>query len=103
MIISQWDNMPNFLNQVGIVVTIMIVMAMLIGYYSAKLTGLSQQQVKTLSIEVGMQNGGMALIVTQGVLNNPTMSIVPVIYGLLMLIPVLIFVKISRHEASLPI
>ncbi len=103
MIISQWGNMPNFLNQVGIIVTIMIVMAMLIGYYSAKLTGLSQQQVKTLSIEVGMQNGGMALIVTQGVLNNPTMSIVPVIYGLLMLIPVLIFVKISRHETSLSI
>lgn len=100
MIISQWDNMPTFLSQVGIIVTIMIVMAMLIGYYSAKLTGLTPQQVKTLSIEVGMQNGGMALIVTQGVLNNPTMSIVPVIYGLLMLIPVLIFVKISRHEAS---
>ena len=78
-------------------------MAMLIGYYIAKLTGLSSKQVKTLSIEVGMQNGGMALIVTQGVLNNPTMSIVPVIYGLIMLIPVLIFVKISRHEASQPV
>ena len=103
MVISQWDNMPDFLSQVGIIVTIMIIMAMLLGYFIAKLTRLTPQQVKTLSIEVGMQNGGMALIVTQGVLNNPTMSIVPVIYGLIMLIPVLIFVKISRHEAPLSV
>ena len=100
MIISQWDKMPEFLNQVGIIVMIMIILAMLIGYYIARLTGLNSQQVKTLSIEVGMQNGGMALIVTQGVLQNPTMSIVPVIYGLLMLIPVIIFVKVSRRETA---
>jgi len=100
MIISQWDKMPEFLNQVGIIVTIMIILAMLIGYYIARLTRLGSQQAKTLSIEVGMQNGGMALIVTQGVLNNPTMSIVPVIYGLLMLIPVIIFVTISRRETA---
>lgn len=98
MIISQWDKMPVFLNQVGIIITIMIILAMFIGYYIARLTGLGSQQVKTLSIEIGMQNGGMALIVTQGVLQNPTMSIVPVIYGLIMLIPVILFVLTSRRE-----
>lgn len=100
IIISQWDKMPEFLNQVGVIVTLMIILAMLLGYYIAKLTHLGSQQVKTLSIEIGMQNGGMALIVTQGVLNNPTMSIVPVIYGLLMLIPIIIFVRISRRETT---
>jgi len=100
MIISQWDKMPEFLNQVGIIVTIMIILAMFSGYYIARLTRLGTQQVKTLSIEVGMQNGGMALIVTQGVLQNPTMSIVPVIYGLIMLIPVILFVLASRRETS---
>jgi len=60
------------------------------------LAGLSRQQQKTIGIEVGMQNGGMALIVTQSVLQNTTMSIVPVIYGLLMLIPVLLIVLVSR-------
>ncbi|KAG1654020.1 putative sodium-dependent transporter YocS [Nymphon striatum] len=92
IIIQQWDKMPDFLNQVGTITSLMIVIAMLLGYYIAKLSGLRNREVKTLSIEVGMQNGGMALLVTQGVLQNPTMSIVPVIYGLIMLIPVILFV-----------
>lgn len=100
IIFQQWDNMPKFLNQVGSITLIMIVLTLSLGYYIAKLSGLGIQQTKTLSIEVGMQNGGIALLVTQGVLHNPTMSIVPVIYGLIMLIPVLIFVGISRHETT---
>ena len=98
IIIQQWNEMPKFLNQVGLITTVMIILAMLLGYFIAKLGGLKSQQVKTLSIEVGMQNGGMALIVTQGVLHNSTMSIVPVTYGLIMLIPIIIFVSISRYR-----
>ena len=100
MIFNLWDKVPEFFAQIGTVTSIMIVLAMTAGYFIAKLSGLSAQQVKTTSIEVGMQNGGMALIVTQGILNNPQMSMVPVIYGLIMLIPVIIFVLISRREST---
>jgi BASS family bile acid:Na+ symporter len=100
ILVQQWDKMPEFLGQVGTITALMIVLAMWLGYLLAKAGGLNRQQVKTISIEVGMQNGGMALIVTQGVLQNPTMSIVPVIYGLLMLIPVIMFVWVSRRETA---
>ena len=100
MIISQWDKMPTFLNQVGVITTVMIILAMFSGYLLAKISGLNAKQVKTTTIEVGMQNGGMALIVTQGVLGNPTMSIVPVIYGLIMLIPISLYIFLVRNEAS---
>lgn len=100
MILSQWDKMPSFLEQVGVITTVMIILAMLSGYVLAKIARLSAKQVKTTTIEVGMQNGGMALIVTQGVLDNPTMSIVPVIYGLIMLVPIGIYILLVRNEAS---
>ena len=64
IITPQWSKMPDFLSQVGTITSLMIVIAMVFGYYIAKLAALISQQVKTLSIEVGMQNGGMALIVT---------------------------------------
>jgi len=99
IIVSQWHKMPEFLDQVGTIVSMMIILAMLSGYYIAKFARLEPRQVKTISIEVGMQNGGMALIVTQGVLQNPEMSIVPVIYGLIMLIPVIVFVFFQRHSS----
>ncbi len=100
MIFKLSNKMPEFLPQVATISSIMIIIALLMGYNIAKLTGLNSQQIKTISIEVGMQNGGMALIVTQGVLNNPSMSMVPIIYGLIMLIPVILFVLISRRETT---
>ncbi len=100
IIVDQWNLLPEFLNQVGLVITVMIILAMLSGYLLSRLSGLSASQVKTTTIEVGMQNGGMALIVTQGVLQNSTMSIVPVIYGLIMLIPVTVYILFNRNETA---
>ena len=98
MIFNLWDQAPEFLGKIATITSIMIILAMTAGYYLAKFAGLNSQQIKTTSIEVGMQNGGMALIVTQGILNNPQMSMVPIIYGLIMLIPVIIFVLINRNH-----
>lgn len=98
IVLMQWQRMPTFLEQAGVVSLAMIVTAMAAGWLLSRLGGLGAPQVRTVTIEVGMQNGGMALVVTQGVLQNPTMSIVPVIYGLLMLIPVILFVLWSRER-----
>ncbi len=99
MIYKLSGKMPKYLPQVATITSVMIILAMLAGFIISKLTRLNPKQIKTNTIEVGMQNGGMALIVTQGVLNNPQMSVVPVIYGLIMLIPVIIYVLISRRQA----
>jgi len=99
MIYKLSGKMPKYLPQVATITSVMIILAMLAGFIISKLTRLTPKQIKTNTIEVGMQNGGMALIVTQGVLNNPQMSVVPVIYGLIMLIPVIIYVLISRRQA----
>ncbi len=98
MIFKLSDKTPTFLPQIATVTGIMILLAMLMGFMTAKLSGLNNKQIKTNTIEVGMQNGGMALIVTQGVLNNQQMSVVPIIYGLIMLIPVIIFVVFTRQS-----
>ena len=98
MTFKLFGEMPKFLPQVATVASIMIILAMLTGFITAKLSGLNQKQIKTNTIEVGMQNGGMALIVTQGILNNSQMSAVPIIYGLIMLIPVIFFVVLSRKN-----
>lgn len=100
MIFKLAGKMPQFLPQIATITSVMIVLAMLAGYLLSRFAKLNAQQVKTNTIEIGMQNGGMALIVTQGVLNNPTMSLVPVIYGLIMLIPVIIFVIINRQQSD---
>ncbi len=96
MVADLWGSMAGFLTVAGTACMTMILLAMTLGWGMARLGRLERRQVKTISIEVGMQHGGMALVVTQGVLSNPTMSIVPVVYGLLMLIPILLLVLSVR-------
>ena len=103
MIFKLSNKMPEFLPQIATISSIMIIIALLMGYSIAKLAGLNLSQIRTISIEIGMQNGGMALIVTQGVLNNPSMSMVTIIYGLIMLIPVMLFVVMSHRETTFSI
>ncbi len=99
MVVDLRSQLPEFFALTGMVCVTMILAAMSLGWVAAKLGRLDLAQTKTISIEVGMQHGGMALVVTQGVLANPTMSIVPVMYGLLMLIPILALVASVRiHE-----
>jgi len=60
------------------------VTTMLIGFLSAKLLRLSLPQSITISIESGIQNGTLALVIVMTLLENSQMSITPAIYSLLM-------------------
>ncbi len=99
IVVDQAAQLADSIANAGTVCMVLVLLAMLAGWSMARLGGLPQRQVKTVSIEVGMQHGGMALVVTQGVLHNPEMSIIPLTYGLLMLIPVLMLVLFARRFA----
>lgn len=91
-IVSQhWTQMPEFLSAVGLPVIVLNSLALLLGYLFARVNGLGVQQQLTIGIEVGVQNGGTALLVTGAILGNSLMSVPPVIYGILMWGPSMLF------------
>lgn len=98
MVFSLQADLPQYLGDIASITLLMIIMAMLTGYLFARFFQLNRQERKTISIEVGMQNGGMALIVTQGILHNEAMSVVPIVYGILMLLPIGLYILMSRYE-----
>ena len=57
---------------------------MLIGYFSARLSQLKLAQRITISIESGIQNGTLGIAICATLLHNPTMTISPAIYSLIM-------------------
>ena len=59
-------------------------LAMLTGFLAGKLFRLPQAQQLCIAIEVGIQNGTLAIAVTAGLLNNPDMAIPAAVYSLLM-------------------
>lgn len=98
IIFQQWAYLPGLLALSGMASLCMILASMGLGLFIARTFQLCQKDARTITIEVGMQNGGMALVVTQNVLQSAELSIVPIIYGLIMLIPVFLYSRYARTQ-----
>ncbi len=91
IVAKHWAQMPEFLAAVGWPVIVLNSLALGLGYLFARMNGLNVPQQLTVGIEVGVQNGGTALLVTGAILGNSVMSVPPVIYGILMWGPSMLF------------
>jgi BASS family bile acid:Na+ symporter len=53
----------------------------LLGYFGARLARLDESSCRTVSIEVGLQNGGMATALAINTLKDPLAALAPAIFG----------------------
>jgi len=86
IIIKNADNMLDFFIQVGSATLILNIIVLYIGYQMAKIANLSRAQTITISFEIGIQNGTLALVVAGTLIGNETMMIPAITYGLLMFV-----------------
>ena len=78
------------------------IITMTLGYLAGKLLLNNKSQSRTITLEVGLQNGTLALLVTSGMLQSSTMSIAPSIYSLFMFITASLFTLIvSKKDKAL--
>jgi BASS family bile acid:Na+ symporter len=65
IVVATVDNIDVFKNYIHYVVLLVLahnLMALSLGYFSSKLMGNNEQDSRTISIETGIQNGGLALV-----------------------------------------
>ena len=65
IVIAVYDNLDIFLNYIHLVAGLVIfhnIGAYFIGFYTAKIFGLEKRDRKTISMETGIQNGGLGLL-----------------------------------------
>ncbi|MBW4643760.1 MAG: bile acid:sodium symporter family protein [Goleter apudmare HA4340-LM2] len=84
LIIREWQRLPGFIVQAGVGVVLLNILSMLAGFYICKLLSLNIPQQICVAIEVGIQNGTLAIAITAGLLNNQDMAIPAAIYSLFM-------------------
>jgi BASS family bile acid:Na+ symporter len=56
----------------------------LIGYWGGRLAGCNEADSRTIAIEVGLQNGGMAANLATTVIKNTSAAVAPALFGPLM-------------------
>ena len=76
--------------------------AMATGLVVARILRLNVKNQYTISIEVGLQNSGLAIVVAVTLLGNHTMALVPVIYGSFTFFSTLLFGWIIKKLAWKP-
>ncbi len=80
------DTLLSSLLQVGGVTLSLNLLTMFLGYAIASLAKLDDKSRKTITVEVGIQNGTLAITIASVLLNSPTMAIPAGIYSLLMFV-----------------
>lgn len=86
LLVKERANVLGFFAQVGWVTLSLVVLTMALGYLIATLGRLDQRSAIAITVEVGIQNGTLAIAIASAptFLNNPTMAIPAAIYSLLM-------------------
>jgi len=80
------DSMAGFFLQTGLASLCLNVFSLVAGFSIAKLTRLVPAQSKSIAIEVGIQNGTLALLVSGTILGSSVMTIPAVTYALIMFV-----------------
>lgn len=83
-ILNDRENFFNFFAQAGPVALSLNLAMLLVGFFSARIFRLNTSQSITISIESGIQNGTLGIAIAATLLHNPTMTISPAIYSLIM-------------------
>ncbi len=85
------EKVLTYLLQAGFAALALNVVTMILGYLVGKWLVDNEQQARTICLEVGLQNGTLALLVTVTILDSATMSIGPSVYSLLMFVTASLF------------
>lgn len=85
-VLKERAHLVEYMQLVGLSAISLNILTMALGYLSGRLFRLNKAQCITISIESGIQNGTLGIIIATTFLNNSTMSITPAIYSLLMFV-----------------
>lgn len=84
IILKEKAHMASYFEQAGVISLCLNVASMSVGYLSAKLFSISKKQAISISIETGIQNGTMAIMIATALLGNTAFAVAPAIYSILM-------------------
>ena len=97
------SEMGSYFAQAGLATLLLNVICMVVGYGAAKLANLNEAQSKAIGIEVGFQNGTLAIVIALTILNSTEMAIAATTYSIVMFITGALFAWVLNRKSKTPI
>ncbi|MFY0989551.1 bile acid:sodium symporter family protein [Halomonas sp. C05BenzN] len=91
LFVSHAGRLPALLSLETLAVMLLCMLGMTLGHRVARRLRLPHDSVRAITVEVGVQNAGVAMMVAFVILQQPAIGLVPLLYGLLMNVPVFLW------------
>ena len=100
LVVKEWNRLPNLMVQAGMGVMLLNILGMAAGFAISKMLNLKVAQQICIAIEVGIQNGTLAIAITAGILKDAEMAIPAAIYSLFMYLTGFAVIFYSKNSVS---
>jgi bile acid:Na+ symporter, BASS family len=94
--VEEWDRIVSFIARAGLVTGILNLVMIFVGYYVAKMFASGVPQRKCISLECGLQNGTLAVVVATQLFDEIVFMVPTAAYALIMFATSIFFVLIVR-------
>ena len=94
--IEEWDRIVSFIARAGLVTGILNLVMIFVGYYVAKMFASGVPQRKCISLECGLQNGTLAVVVATQLFDEIVFMVPTAAYVLIMFATSIFFVLLVR-------
>jgi BASS family bile acid:Na+ symporter len=94
--VEEWDRIVSFIVRAGLIAFILNITMILVGYCVAKYLTSGVPQRKCISLECGLQNGTLAVVVATQLFDDMIFMVPTAAYALIMFVTSIIFVLIVR-------
>ena len=94
--VEEWDRIVSFIARAGLVTGILNLVMIFVGYYVAKMFASGVSQRRCISLECGLQNGTLAVVVATQLFDEMVFMVPTAAYALIMFVTSIFFVLIVR-------
>ena len=94
--VEEWDRLVSFMISAGFIALMLNMIMIILGYYLAKFLASGISQRKCISLECGLQNGTLAVVVSTQLFNDIIFLYPTAAYALIMFVTSIFFVLIVR-------
>ncbi|WP_283788117.1 bile acid:sodium symporter family protein [Bermanella sp. WJH001] len=100
IVFNNLHNMAEYFAKAGLAAIILNIASMVLGYILAKVAQLNEAQSKAIGIEVGFQNGTLAIVIALTLLENTEMAIAATCYSLSMFVTGAVFAMVLANRSK---
>jgi BASS family bile acid:Na+ symporter len=100
LVIKNIDVLVSNVSTVAPAALLLVVLAFTGGFIVARIFAANAAQVRSIAIEVGIQNGTLALLITATILGIPEMTLAAIFYSLIMFVVGFVAIYIFRINST---